>query len=392
MSAALFPAPDLETDERLARLAALRARMRAAAADVAIVDQQEHVAYLTGFVPMGAYYQCCVVPADGEPFAVVRALDVPTLREQAPGVEHVAYGDGDDSASAVAGALRERGWDGTRIGLERDSNYLTVAMHDALRDRLPDARFVDLAGVLWELRLRKSAAELAHHRRAARIAELMLAAAVAAAGPGRSEREVAAAIYAAGLRAGADNAVMALLVAGDRTEALHGTLGAGPLEEGTLLHLELMPASGGYSSRCMRPVAIGEPPAEAVEVTRRLVAIQDRQLAAMAPGAPAREVDRTARAALRAEGLDPGGTTTGYTLGLIGGARSADHTRNFLPTSDWTLEQSMVFHMFLSARGVTVSDTVVIAADGAERLTCAERRLFRAGERVETEKGEERER
>jgi Xaa-Pro dipeptidase len=36
----------------------------------------------------------------------------------------------------------------------------------------------------------------------------------------------------------------------------------------------------------------------------------------------------------------------------------------------------MVFHMYTSARGVSLSETVLVTDTGAERLTHTERRLF----------------
>ena len=36
----------------------------------------------------------------------------------------------------------------------------------------------------------------------------------------------------------------------------------------------------------------------------------------------------------------------------------------------------MVFHMYTSAKGVSLSETVLVTEDGAERLTRTDRRLF----------------
>jgi Xaa-Pro dipeptidase len=127
----------------------------------------------------------------------------------------------------------------------------------------------------------------------------------------------------------------------------------------------------------MRPTAIGGATTEQREVARRLIEIQDEQWAAMRPGVVAREVDRICREQVLAAGLRAVYlNATGYTLGFVGVPRTSDFTRVFLPSSDWVLEQGMVFHMYTWAQGMTFSDTILVTGDGHERLTQVERTLF----------------
>ena len=69
---------------------------------------------------------------------------------------------------------------------------------------------------------------------------------------------------------------------------------------------------------------------------------------------------------------------TGYTLGYYApwSPRTSDFTRLFIPTATWALEPGMVFHMYVSARGLAFSETVLVTDAGAERLTQTERALF----------------
>ena len=131
----------------------------------------------------------------------------------------------------------------------------------------------------------------------------------------------------------------------------------------------------------MRPTVIGPPSAEQAEAARVLVEAQDRQIAAMLPGAVARDVDRICREGVLKAGLrDRYDNISGYTLGYYGTPlmppRSSDFTRTFLPTSEWRLEPGMVFHMYTGARGMAFSETVLVGERGPERLTRLERRLF----------------
>jgi Xaa-Pro dipeptidase len=370
-----FPA-----DEYAHRLARVREEMAARHADVLLVDEAEHLGYLTGWSPSGSMYRAALVPRAAEPVVVLRRLDEDVFRERSWVREHVAVADVEDPVAVVAGLVEARGWAAARIGLELDSHHLTVERYGRLRAALPRATFVDFAGVLRALRLRKSPAEVACLRRAAAIADEAMREAVAAVREGASERDAAIAASRTFLRLGADTGRTGPITAGPRAGQLHGLLGHHRLAAGDLLHMELVPSVLGYGARLMRPTVIGVPDPVRAATARRLVEIQDEQLGAMQPGAVARDVDRICREGVLQAGLrERYDNVTGYTLGYYGAvlpARTSDFTRCFHPAAAWVLEPGMVFHMYVSARGLAFSETVLVTDGGAERLTQLERRLF----------------
>jgi Xaa-Pro dipeptidase len=364
-------------EEYQERLAALRRQMEQRQVDLLLVDQVEHLGYLTGYLPTAARYQVAIVPLEGEPIMIVRGLDLPAFLEQSWLEAYVRFSDLEDSIEVLQRTLRARGLASRRIGLEEDSHFLLVKRYKAMQAALPEASFVDFSTVLWELRLRKSPREISYHRQAARIADASLLAGIEAAGVGRSEREAAAAVYATGIRLGADNTRLALIASGRRSDSLHGALGSHVLEHGDILHIETVPHYRGYTSRLMRSTVVGAPTPEQRDTASRLIAIQDEQLAAMRPGARASEIDRICRDGVLRAGLrDVYDNTTGYTLGYVSIPRTSDFTRVFLPDADWLLEPGMVFHMYTWARGLAFSDTVLITLNGNERLTQVDRKLF----------------
>jgi Xaa-Pro dipeptidase len=362
------------------RLAAVRARMVARGIDVLLVDEVEHLGYLAGWHASGSLYHVYLLPLDGEPVMVCRRLDEPAFRERSWLADAVLFADAEDPVAVVAATLTSKGWATRRLGVELDSHYLPVRRYEALRTALPGATFVDFSGVLRELRLRKSPQEIAYLRQAAAIADEAMREAVAAVGDGKSEREAAAAAAGAFLRLGADTARTGPITAGHRSGTLHGMLGNHRLAAGDLLHMELVPSVHGYSARLMRPTLIGTPSAEQAATARRLIEVQDEQIAAMQPGAAARDVDRICRDGVLKAGLrESYDNFTGYTLGYYGATlppRTSDFTRAFLPTAEWGLEPGMVFHMYTGARGMAFSETVLVSERGPERLTRLERRLF----------------
>jgi len=362
------------------RLRMVRHEMAARRIDVLLADETEHLAYLAGWHASGSRYHGCLVPSDGDPVMVFRRLDEPAFLERSWLRDRVCFSDTEDPVEAVVRTITARGWAAARLGIETDSHYLTVQIYEALRRALPRATLVDFATVLRELRLRKSPREIEYLRQASGIADQAMRDAVAAVGEGLSERAAAVAASGTFLRRGADTARTGPITAGERSGTLHGLLGDHRLSRGDLLHMELVPSVNGYSARLMRPTVIGPPSAEQTDTAARLIEIQDDQIAAMKPGAVARDVDHVCRARVLGAGLRASyDNFTGYTLGYYGAThppRTSDFTRAFLPTAEWVLEPGMVFHMYTGARGMAFSETVLVTESGAERLTRLERRLF----------------
>ena len=364
-------------EEYAARVAKVRAAMRARGADLLLVDAVEHMAYLFGYVPPAAIYQPALLPLEGDPVVIVRMLDAPTFAEQSWVVDKVLFADHEDPVAILVETIRARGWARHSLAVEFDSHFLPVGRFRAIEAALDEARFVEFSSVIWEIRLIKSEREIACLREAARIADAALMAAVKAAGAGVPERECAAALYATALRQGADNGRSALMASGKRSDSLHGRLGDRILEEGDILHVEAVPLLRGYGARLMRSTMIGEPPDETRKAADRLLACQQAQYDAMRPGAAARDVDAVLRRAVLDGGLRESYTNfSGYTLGYIGLPKTSDFTRAFLPQSDWMLEPGMVFHMYTYARGLAFSDTILVTESGSERLTRTPRTLF----------------
>lgn len=119
--------------------------------------------------------------------------------------------------------------------------------------------------------------------------------------------------------------------------------------------------------------------ARRLAAARELVGLQDRQIEAMKPGAPACEVDAILRDAMLARALrETYDNCSGYALGHVPWAspRTSDAHRRFTPAARWRLEPGMVFHMIATSNGIAFSESILVRDDGPERLGLSERRLF----------------
>lgn len=367
------------TQEYAERLQRLRQRLEAAAVDVALFDEIEAMTWLSGYGNSENRWRCVGVPLAAEPFFVIRALDATPCRQRTWFTEVNAYADWDDPFPVLADALARRGLSRARVGLDFMSYGMPLARFEQLRRALPQCTFVDVGPVVWELRLQKSAVEIDLLTRSAAIADEAMRRAADACVPGASQRDAARIAAAAFIEQGADPGPPGPISAGRGWDFLHGHLEDGPLAAGDVVHIELTPRVAGYSARLMRCVAVGVAHPATIDASRRLVECQDRQIAAMHPGADAAEVDAILRRGLLDSALRTSfDNISGYTLGLYAaaGPRTSDFTRIFHPKARWSIEAGMVFHMYASAAGASISETVHVRADGPHCLSRLPRELF----------------
>ena len=371
--------PWFERAEFDARVERLRAKMREAHVDVALFDEIEAMTWLTGYGNSENRWRCVAIPREGEPFFLVRALDATPCRQRSWITDVPTFRDWADPFPVLVAALRKRELDGARIGLDYGSYCMPVARFKRLREALPAATFIDVGNVVWELRLIKSPAEIALLRRAAAIADEAVTRAAAAAVRGASQRDAVRVAASSYVELGGDPSYMSPITAGRGWDFLHGHLEDKTLVDGDIVHIELTPRILGYSARLMRCAVIGEPSPAFVDAAMRLRELQDRQIAAMLPGAVAHDVDAIVRNGLIVSGLRPSyDNISGYTVGLYAqaGPRTSDFTRIFHPGATWRIEPGMVFHMYASAQGASFSETVLVADNGPERLTRLPREIF----------------
>jgi Xaa-Pro dipeptidase len=234
--------------------------------------------------------------------------------------------------AALVGLVRDNGWSGARIGLEKDGLALTVEQYETLVGLLPDAQLVNVAGMVPAIRARKSAEEVALLKQAAAIADAATMAAIEAIWAGGNERDALVAANVTVLKMGGEEGHVALIRISPPAPGDDG---------GKIIFVEAIPHLKGYNARNIRSAILGTASAAQQETAREVIAIQDAQIAAMKPGARASEVDALCRDAVLAAKMRPSyDGVTGHTLGFTGARRSTDLSLAFLPTSDWTLEEA----------------------------------------------------
>ncbi|WP_118134541.1 Xaa-Pro peptidase family protein [Oceanicella sp. SM1341] len=371
------PAYWFEPAEYRARLARVQAGLRARGLDALLAFMPETVTWLTGYFTR-AYgtFQFAIIPAEGEPTLFCRDVEEYYLDATCVFPGRVMWTDSDDRVAVAVQAITSRLGATAAIGVEKDAWVLNATRWEAITAAMPGARFEDQSGLVSAMRLVKSPAEIALQRRAARAAEAGMQAAIDTAGTGVSEREMAAEICAAMIRAGSDLPGPGVLSSGERAFHLHGGYSDRVLERGDIVQVEVTPNVRHYHARFMRPIRVAEASDADHRLAEQLIAIQDATLAAVRPGVPATVPDTICREGVLSAGLRETYTNkTFYAVGLLlqpnGGEPMEAH-----PGAEWAFEEGQVFHSYVLAQGFGMSETIAVTKEGIERLTSFPRQLF----------------
>ena len=394
---ALGRIPTFSLAERERRWGRVRAIMARVGLDAVVAipnsghwDQfQADVRYLTQ-IGGNATEAAVVFPREGDVTAVLRGdndiawwgLEQEWVRDLRPSRRSYAL--------PIAERLRELGLERGRIGvsgleglIRAPEGVVVWGLFERLRAALPAATFVDATSVLQEARAVKSAEEIAFIRQAVALAEAAAARMLTLARPGVAERTVYAAMVETMIAGGGEMPTMILWGAGQQPPWPHRMLTDRVLRAGDLINNEIEAKWAGYIGQVVAPCTLGP-----ADPTSKEVFAVSRQIFAdlcafMRPGVRFTDIQERYRAAVEGAGYEGGaallhGRGLGEDRPLLWGHRLPED-------GSLALEEGMVFILkpavfppggrdVLLRAGETVElavragDTVVVTADGAQRL------------------------
>jgi Xaa-Pro dipeptidase len=355
----------------------LRGDLERADIDALVLNPGPTLRYLTGheFTSHERLF-LLVVPRWGAPFVVLPLLEEGNWRAAVPEVDAVFLWDDAEGPSTAAGRAFSQLTTARRVAIEplqlRYFELVPVQRH------LDRAQIVAADAMVQNLRLCKSAEEVAWIRAAARIAEAALESVLLELRVGISEREVAAMLSSRLLERGGEQISFSTIALGGPNSALpHGVPGARPIGAGELLLLDFGTSSGGYHCDITRTVAVGaQPPDRVREVYQAVLHANERGRQASRPGVTAGEVHELCQRDLH----DPRWGEfmkhrTGHGLGL-----EVHEPPSIMAGNPQLIEVGMVYTvepgLYLEGLcGVRIEDDVWIVADGHESLTTFPREL-----------------
>ena len=369
------PFSDAEIAGRLDRVrAALDDRGLAAA----VLAAPENVFYLTGLDHWGYFApHLLIVPQDGEPVLVTRAMEAVTVGRQVRAARFAGHSDSETAAEAAARELAALGLAGRSLGLEAWTAGMSLGLATRLQLLAP-GDWRDVSGLVDALRLVKSPEEQALMRAAAAVTNAAAAAALDALSDDAPERAVAAACIGAMIAAGGDPPGFGPFIRpAHRIGEEHTTWGDGRFRSGEPVFLELSGCVARYHAPLGRLVRRGAVRDEDAAMAGHADAAFAAVLDALRPGALAREVYGAWQGVVDAAGLGHYRRHhCGYCVGIgqppswTGGNAVTGLRRD----SELEIRTGMSFHILSwlmgTGRGDAFrSDTVLLTASGPEVLT-----------------------
>jgi Xaa-Pro dipeptidase len=373
--------PKAEYDGRVARA---RALLEAAGIDVMIVTGPENIFYLTGQQTPGYYtFQALVLPVDGEPAFVVRQLEYFNFIANTYITSAQVYGDGDQPVKFLVDVIKSRGWASKRIAIDKRGWFLPIATYEAVREQLGDIG--DAAGIIEQLRIVKSAAELEKIAMAATYVDAGMRAGLAAIKLGGSDNDLVAAMMGQAIAAGSEYVGMEPLVSvGRRSGVPHGTWRRGKIAANAPIFLEMAACHDRYHAALMRCAWLGNAPQVAIDMERTCQDGLQAAMDAIKPGEPCAAPHLACQAVIdRAGYTENFKKRAGYSIGISFAPDWGEGGILSLYTGVTTeLRPGMTFHIPVAVRiygqfTVGVSETVVVTETGCRALGKTDRPMLR---------------
>lgn len=335
----------------------------------------ENMYWLTGYQTIGYFtFQAMYVPKLGKPIVITRvvnrdmALALPTIGDA------VAIFDTQDHIETLAAFVAQQARTG-RIGLETTSRYLNVHDHTRLSDFLGGV-LVPWTGIIEAQRMVKSTAELERMRQAARALEAGMDEALATIAVGKTDNDLAAALYRGSIAAGSEYiGHPPMVVSGPRSELCFALWKRKTIQTGDVVLLEGAGCVDRYHVMMSRSAIVGKPRDDHKATAEALIEILETAIDQIRPGVTAGEVDAACRRAVEKRGLGKYfKSRAAYGIGIGFPPNWAEgHIYAIRPDDPLVLQPNMTFHiiptMFRSDFGMAISDSVRVSETGCDVLT-----------------------
>jgi len=342
----------------------------------ALIFDPENIFWLTGYQTIGYFtFQVLYVPVNGLPILVTRivnrdlALALPTIESVQP------ICDTDDAMTVLSDYLNQVVPHHLNIGLETESWCLKVSDYRQLI-KLSKINFIDHNGYIQQQRIIKTPAQIKRMKSAARAVEQGMAQALKSIAPGKTENDIAAALYQGTIAAGSEYiGHPPMVVAGKRSALCFALWKRNVIKNGDVVLLEGGACVDRYHALMSRTAIVGKPTDEHKSSADALIEILETAIENIKPGVTAGDVDQICRSTIKKKGFEKYyKSRTAYGIGIGFPPNWAEgHIYSIRPNDEKILEENMTFHIiptiFREDFGMAISDSVRVCGNGCEVLT-----------------------
>lgn len=341
--------------------------------DAFFVTNPLNVQYLTGFTGGSSF----LILTPKRAILVSDTRFTIQIAEECPDLETAIRGHNKTSWEEAADVLNKLGI--SSVGIE--AQHLSVAQYDKLHEAISSVELVSKVGLVESLRAVKDAPETAAIREAINYGQRAFAMMLACLSPDDTEKKLADALDSYIRRAGGSGTSFETIVAMDDRSALpHAPLSNRRLDESSFMLVDWGARGPHYTSDLTRvirsPFADHKPRGRVESKLQKIYTVvlqaQAKAIAAVRPGAAAKDVDIAARSFIAKAGFEKEfNHGLGHGIGL-----QVHESPDIRSTSVDVLRPGMIFTLepgiyLPGIGGVRLEDNVLVTPDGCEVLSAS---------------------
>ncbi len=344
---------------------------------VLLIDRENFI-YFTGITEV----ECMglMIPQEGEAEIACLWLAAPFIKKKIAHdkVEGYLFPQSNlgEKIAEMVGKLAQK--PNPRIGVGK--YFLDLNVFEALNKAFPQVEFVNISEDIYRVRACKDNQEMKLIKKATRIVEIGMRAAINFIQPGVTEGQIIGEAEYAMRNAGSEGSPFRMqAVAGARQLLPHPMATDKPIENNQTLVIHLGASYQGYCSKICRTVALGEVKKPVKDLYYNLLEAQQAAIKALKPGVPVAEVYQEAYRIIREAGYDQ------YFIDDIGhgiGIRQSEFYPVIGKTRSHVIEKDMVVDLIFPTiyhpefGGSRVTDIIYVGEKGPEILNEYTRELI----------------
>jgi len=279
---------------------------------------------------------------------------------------------------------KELGLEKGKVGVEK--TFLKVSMLEMFKH--PHAKpekleFADATPIMTDLRIVKSSEEIDLIRKASRVADIAIDAAIKAIKPGVAETEIAAEAEYVMRKNGAEEFYRTYVASGPRSSIAHGLVGHRKVQKGDMVMIDVHPTVNAYHADLCRTICVGKPSPEKRKAFDVYLRAQRAAVGAVSPETTMTNLENLMHEIFEKEGYEEyfiGPPIHGVGLEFEEPPLPAGHAFFHGEEPKDELKSGMVISigncgLYLGEFGVRIEDTVAVTGKGYEELTRYDRTL-----------------